>query len=127
MSATAQTTEAPPTSIEETGPDDTIAQEEIRVTSAAIATRAPVQEDFGDERSTRLSEQPSRVLLRRISRLEASLGASLSMLRRCIVERETPTREALAAEAGFALGMSREAALAELDEMAQVVGVSSLR
>ncbi len=126
MSATAQTTEAPPTGTHQPELDEAIEQEEVRVTSAVIATRAPTPE-FEDAPSTRLSEQPSPVLLRRISRLEASLGASLAMLRRCIVERETPTREALAAEAGFALGMSREAALAELDEMAQVVGVSSLR
>lgn len=60
-------------------------------------------------------------------RMEACLGAALSLLRRCIVEGKTPTREALAAEAGFALGLSRDAALAELDEIAQLVGVSSLR
>jgi hypothetical protein len=74
-----------------------------------------------------LSEQPTVALLSRIARLEGSLGAALSLLRRCIVERKTPTREALAAEAGFALGLPPQAALAELDEVAQIVGVSSLR
>ena len=78
-------------------------------------------------RETRLSEESPATLLGHIARLEASMGAALSLLRRCIVEHETPTREALAAEAGFALGMSREAALAELDDVAQIVGVSSLR
>jgi len=126
LSVTAQTTEPPPTGVYTPAPEDSIEHEEVRVTSAAIAPRPPAHERQ-EERSARLSEQPSPVLLRRISRLEASLGASLAMLRRCIVERETPTREALAAEAGFALGMSREAALAELDQIAQIVGVSSLR
>jgi hypothetical protein len=74
-----------------------------------------------------LGEQPASTLLARMARLEGSLGAALSLLRRCIVERKTPTREALAAEAGFALGMAPDAALAELDEIAQIVGVSSLR
>ena len=60
-------------------------------------------------------------------RMEACLGAALSLLRRCIVEKKVPTREELAAEAGFSLGLSREAALKELDELAQLVGVSSLR
>ena len=74
-----------------------------------------------------LSEQSSAVLLGRVGRLEGALGAARSILRRCIIERKTPTREALAAEAGFALGMAPDAALAELDEIAQIVGVSSLR
>lgn len=78
-------------------------------------------------REALLSEQSPATLLGHIARLEASMGAALALLRRCIVEREAPTREALAAEAGFALGMSREAALAELDAVAQIVGVSSLR
>lgn len=81
----------------------------------------------GSGRSRPLGEQPTAALLSRIARLEGSLGAALSLLRRSIVEGKTPTREALAAEAGFALGMSPDAALAELDEMAQLVGVSSLR
>ena len=66
-------------------------------------------------------------MIARIVRLEAAMGATLSLLRRCIVERTTPTREELAAEAGFVFGTSREAAMAELDEVAQMVGVSSIR
>jgi hypothetical protein len=62
-----------------------------------------------------------------IARLEASTGAALALLRRCIVEGKNPTREALAAEAGFVFGMSGEAALAEIDEVAQMLGISSLR
>ena len=81
----------------------------------------------GRPRAATLAEQPTAVLLVRIARLEAAMSAALSLLRRCIVDCEPPTREALAAEAGFALGMSREAAMEELDEVAQIVGVSSLR
>lgn len=91
---------------------------------------APLQLPAGQERPGRqptLTEQPLSALLTRIARLEGSLGAALSLLRRSIIERKAPTREALAAEAGFALGMSPEAALAELDEVAQTLGVSSLR
>ena len=66
-------------------------------------------------------------VLGHIARLEASSGAALALLRRCIVERQTPTREALAAEAEFAFGMPGEAALAEMDQIAEMVGVSSLR
>jgi hypothetical protein len=62
-----------------------------------------------------------------IARLEASTGAALALLRRCIVEDKTPTREALAAEAEFAFGIPSDAALAEIDEIAQMVGISSLR
>jgi len=71
--------------------------------------------------------QPSQEMVARMVRLEAAMGATLSLLRRCIVERATPTREELAAEAGFVFGTSREAAMAELDEVAQMVGVSSIR
>ena len=71
--------------------------------------------------------QPSQEMVARMVRLEAAMGATLSLLRRCIVEHSTPTREQLAAEAGFVFGTSREAAMAELDEVAQMVGVSSLR
>jgi hypothetical protein len=72
-------------------------------------------------------EEPVFDVLGRIARLEASTGVALALLRRCIVEDKSPTREALAAEAGFVFGMPGEAALAELDEVAQIVGVSSLR
>ncbi len=72
-------------------------------------------------------EQPVPDVFGQISRLEASTGAALALLRRCIVEDKSPTREALAAEAGFAFGIPGDAAMAELDEIAQMVGVSSLR
>jgi hypothetical protein len=71
--------------------------------------------------------EPVFDLLGHIARLEASTGAALALLRRCIVEHETPTREALAAEAEFVFGMPGEAALAEIDQVAEIVGVSSLR
>lgn len=62
-----------------------------------------------------------------IARLEASTETALAVLRRCIVEDKSPTREALAAEAGFVFGIPDEAALAEIDEVAQMLGISSLR
>ena len=65
--------------------------------------------------------------LARLTRLEAAMGATLSLLRRCIVEHSTPTREELASEAAFVFGTSRESAMAELDEVAAMVGVSSIR
>jgi hypothetical protein len=72
-------------------------------------------------------EEPAFDVLGHIARLEASTEAALALLRRCMVEDKSPTREALAAEAGFAFGMPGEAALAEMDEVAQMVGISSLR
>jgi hypothetical protein len=71
--------------------------------------------------------EPLFDVLGHIARLEASNGAALALLRRCIVERQAPTREALAAEAEFAFGMPSDAALAEMDQIAEMVGVSSLR
>jgi hypothetical protein len=70
---------------------------------------------------------PEADVLGHIARLEASTGAALALLRRCIVEEEAPTREALAAEAEFAFGMPSDAALAEMDQVAELVGISSLR
>jgi hypothetical protein len=72
-------------------------------------------------------EGPVLDVLGHIARLEASTGVGLALLRRCIVEDKSPTRDALAAEAEFVFGMPREAALAALDEVAQMVGISSLR
>jgi len=71
--------------------------------------------------------EPSPDVLGSIARLEASAGAALTLLRRCIVEQQTPTREALAAEAEFAFGMPADVALAEIDEIAEMMGISSLR
>jgi hypothetical protein len=79
------------------------------------------------QRGTEEHEEPVFDVLGHIARLEASTEAALALLRRCIVEDKSPTREALEAEAGFAFGMPGEAALAELDEVAQMVGISSLR
>jgi hypothetical protein len=72
-------------------------------------------------------DEPVLNVLGHIARLEAPTGAALALLRRCIVEDKSPTREALAAEAGFVFGMPGEAALAEIDEVAQMLGISSLR
>jgi hypothetical protein len=75
----------------------------------------------------RKAGEPPFDALGHIARLEASTGAALALLRRCIVEDKSPTREALAAEAGFVFEMPCEAALAEMDDVAQMMGVSSLR
>jgi hypothetical protein len=82
---------------------------------------------WSSQAATSEDGQPSQEMVARMVRLEAAMGATLSLLRRCIVEHSTPTREQLAAEAGFVFGTSREAAMAELDEVAQMVGVSSIR
>jgi hypothetical protein len=71
--------------------------------------------------------EPQVDVLGHIARLEASTGAALALLRRCIVEDKSPTREELAAEAGFVFEMPSEAALAEMDDVAQMMGISSLR
>jgi hypothetical protein len=84
--------------------------------------RAPWAADESSAEQGQLAE-----LTAQAARLEAAMGATLSLLRRCIVEHTVPTREELAAEAGFVYGTSREAAMAELDEVAQMVGVSSIR
>ncbi len=57
-------------------------------------------------------EEPVFDVLGHIARLEASTGAALALLRRCIVADKSPTREAFAAEAGYVFGMPGEAALA---------------
>ena len=126
MSAIFQTNELPP--IGAIGPPPVVPFERCDAPAAAspCSPEASLDTAVSRARARPLSEQPTVALLSRIARLEGSLGAALSLLRRCIVERKTPTREALAAEAGFALGMSPQAALAELDEVAQIVGVSSL-
>jgi hypothetical protein len=125
VSATVPTSQLPPIEIVPPIPDAPLEREQ----SSAGLPLAP--EDALEHRRRAgerpLGEQPASALLARMARLEGSLGAALSLLRRCIVERKTPTRDALAAEAGFALGMAPDAALAELDEIAQIVGVSSLR
>ena len=62
----------------------------------------------------------------RAARLEAVMGATLTLLRQCILEGRTPTREELASELSYVVGTTREAAMAELDEVAQMVGVSGI-
>jgi hypothetical protein len=71
-------------------------------------------------------EPGSAELLVRMARLEAVTGATLTLLRQCILEGRTPTREELASELAYVLGATREAAMAELDEVAQMVGVSGI-
>lgn len=71
-------------------------------------------------------EGGSTELLVRVARLEAVMGATLSLLRQSILEGTTPTREELASELAYVLGSTREAAMAELDEVAQMVGVSGI-
>jgi hypothetical protein len=125
VSATVPTSELPPIGIIPPIPEAPTEREQSSAALPLAPADAFEQRHRANERP--LGEQPASALLARMTRLEGSLGAALSLLRRCIVERKTPTREALAAEAGFALGMSPDAALAELDEIAQIVGVSSLR
>ena len=135
MSATVHTSDPPPIGMLPRGAEvDAHGPEQEYVRPARIVTTRARPSDQragaqarGHAREPRLDEQSPAVLVTHIARLEASMGAALSLLRRCIVERKTPTRDALAAEASFALGMSREAALDELEDVAQIVGVSSLR
>ena len=65
-------------------------------------------------------------MLVRMARLEAVMGATLTLMRQCILESRTPTRDELASELAYVLGTTREAAMAELDEVAQMVGVSGI-
>jgi hypothetical protein len=127
LSATFQTNEFPPIGVIGPPPGVPFERDEAATAEAPRASQSSLATTPVTARERPLSEQPTVALLSRIARLEGSLGAALSLLRRCIVERKTPTREALAAEAGFALGLSPQAALAELDEVAQIVGVSSLQ
>jgi hypothetical protein len=89
----------------------------------SVQTAAPLEFHPAIEEQQELASD----VLARVARLEASTGVALSLLRRCIVEEATPTREALASEAEFAFGMPGEAALAEIDQVAEMMGVSSLR
>ena len=82
----------------------------------AVATARPVHEN-----------EPAIDVLGHMVRLEASTRTALALLRRCIVEEQTPTREALTSEAEFVFGLPGEAALAEMDQVAEMMGISSLR
>jgi hypothetical protein len=61
------------------------------------------------------------------ARDDAVTGAALAVIRRALVEGVPVTRAGLAQEAAVTLGASPEAALAEVDGVAQRLGVSSLR
>jgi hypothetical protein len=60
------------------------------------------------------------------ARDDAVMTAALGLIRRALVEGVPVTRAGLAEEAAFALGASPQVALAEVDEVAQRLGVSSL-
>jgi hypothetical protein len=59
-------------------------------------------------------------------RSQMATAAVFGVLRRAIVEGRPVTREGLAEEAAFTLGMSAPAALHEVDVVAQRLGVASL-
>ncbi len=61
------------------------------------------------------------------ARHDAVTAAALAVIRRALVEGIPVTRTGLADEAAVALGASPQAALAEVDDVAQQLGVSSLR
>ena len=59
-------------------------------------------------------------------RHDAITAAALTVIRRALIEGVHVTRARLAEEAAVTLGVSPQAALAEVDAVAQRVGVSSL-
>lgn len=61
------------------------------------------------------------------ARHDAVTAAALAVIRRALVEGVPVTRTRLAEEAAVTLGASPQAALAEVDVVAQRLGVSSLR
>jgi hypothetical protein len=74
------------------------------------------------------AEQPTDVqsMNIRMRRLEGSTQAALATLRRSLLEKAPPTREALAREAAIAFELDDEQlALAMIDEIAQTVGISA--
>jgi hypothetical protein len=60
------------------------------------------------------------------ARHDAITAAALVLIRRALIEGVPVTRAGLAEEAAVTLGVSPQAALAEVDAVAQQVGVSSL-
>ena len=60
------------------------------------------------------------------SRKDAVITAALAVIRRALIEGVPVTRDGLAEEAAITLGASPEAALVEIDLVAQRVGISSL-
>jgi hypothetical protein len=61
------------------------------------------------------------------ARDDAVTAAALAVIRRALVEGVPVTRAGLAEEAAVTLGESPKAALAEVDDVAQRLGISSLR
>jgi hypothetical protein len=61
------------------------------------------------------------------TRDDAVTAAALGVIRRALVEGVPVTRARLAEEAAVMLGTSPQAALAEVDDVAERLGVSSLR
>jgi hypothetical protein len=61
------------------------------------------------------------------ARQDAITAAALAVIRRALVEGVPVTRIGLAEEAAVTLGATPQAALAEVDDVAQRLGVSSLR
>jgi hypothetical protein len=61
------------------------------------------------------------------ARDDAVTAAALAVIRRALVEGVPVTRTGLAEEAAVALGASPKAALVEVDDVAQRLGISSLR
>jgi hypothetical protein len=59
-------------------------------------------------------------------RQDAVTAAALAVIRRALIEGVPVTRDRLAEEAAIALGASPEAALVEIDVVAQRVGISAL-
>jgi hypothetical protein len=62
-----------------------------------------------------------------VARHDAVTAAALAVIRRALVEGVPVTRAGLAGEAAVTLGASPQAALAEVDDVARRLGVSSLR
>jgi hypothetical protein len=63
----------------------------------------------------------------RLRRLEGSTQAALATLRRSLIEKVPPTRDALAHEAAIAFDVKDDQqALAMIDDIAQTVGISAL-
>jgi hypothetical protein len=59
-------------------------------------------------------------------RQDAVTAAALAVIRRALIEGVPVTRDRLAEEAAITLGASPEAALVEIDVVAQRVGISAL-
>jgi hypothetical protein len=57
---------------------------------------------------------------------DAITAAALAVIRRALIEGVPVTRTGLAEEAAVTLGVSPQVALAEVDAVAQRVGISSL-